>query len=185
MDYILTSEVRVLALDPSHRGLGFAVLEGPERLVDWGVREAEGSADEKNAACVAIAKQLIDQYRPHALAIENCTSEDSRRCARARELLEAISKTAREKHVKVVDFSPDRVRRAFAPKKDVIAAAIAGRFPELALRLPKVRNLTMSEQYGMPVFDAMAFALTFFYFRNRRAAAEQRKAFASAFAALK
>ncbi len=185
MIYILPNELRVLAIDPCHRGLGFVVLEGPERLLDWGMRLAEGTDAEKNAACVAIARNLIDQYRPHALAIEDCSGEDSRRCARARELLEAIRKTAREKRIKVVDFSPERVRRAFAPKKDMIAAAIAGRFPELAPRLPKVRNLTMSEQYGMPVFDAMAFALTLFYFRNRRAVAERRKAFASAFAAMK
>jgi hypothetical protein len=186
MDYVLTNEYRVLALDPSHRGLGFVVLEGPDRLIDWGVRQAAGDTDaEKNTACVAIARQLIDQYRPHALAIEDCAGDDSRRRPRARELLEAIRKMAREKRVKVMDFSPERVRRAFAPKKDVIAAAIAGRFPELASRLPKARTLTMSAQYGMPVFDAMAFALTLFHFRNRRNAAEQRRALASAFGALK
>ncbi len=72
-----------------------------------------------------------------------------------------------------MDLSHSRVERAFAPKK---AAAIAGRFPELAPRLPRTRTLTMSEQYQMPVFDAMAFALTFFYFRNRKRLLEERKA---------
>ena len=33
----------------------------------------------------------------------------------------------------------------------------------------------MSEQYQMPVFDAMAFAMTFFYFRNRKQLREGRK----------
>jgi len=31
--------IRVLAIDPSTRGFGFAVLEGPSRLIDWGVKE--------------------------------------------------------------------------------------------------------------------------------------------------
>jgi hypothetical protein len=61
------------------------------------------------------------------------------------------------------------------------AAAIAGRFPEIASRLPKARTLTMSEQYEMPVFDDMAFAQAFFYFRNRKRLLEQRKLLKSAF----
>ena len=31
--------VRTLAVDPSPRGFGFAVLEGPTHLLDWGVAE--------------------------------------------------------------------------------------------------------------------------------------------------
>jgi hypothetical protein len=77
--------------------------------------------------------------------------------------------------------SPDRVRIAFTPKKDTIAAALAGRFPELASRLPKPRTLTMPEHSVMPVFDATAFAMTFFYFRNQKRLGEERKAIRAAF----
>lgn len=35
-----TNDIRVLAIDPSTRGFGFAVLEAPNRLIDWGVKEA-------------------------------------------------------------------------------------------------------------------------------------------------
>jgi hypothetical protein len=79
-----------------------------------------------------------------------------------------------------VDETPDRVRRAFVPKKDTIAAAIAGRFPELAPRLPKPRTLTMPEHSAMPIFDATAFATAFFYFRNRKRLEQERKAIRSA-----
>ena len=82
--------------------------------------------------------------------------------------------------MKVLDFTPERVRKAFAPTKDVIAAAIAGRFPELQPRLPKPRTLTMSEQYEMPVFDAMAFAQAYFYFHNRKRLSLERKPFYAA-----
>src|SRR2546427_7977218 len=41
-------------------------------------------------------------------------------------------------------------------------------------------TLTMSEQYEMPVFDSMAFAQAFFYFRNRKRLREERKALRSA-----
>lgn len=113
------------------------------------------------------------------LVLENPAGK-SRRSARVRELLETIREAARQKGVKVLEETAGRVRKAFVPKKDTIASAIAGRFPELASRLPKPRTLTMSEHSAMPVFDAMAFALTFFYFRNRKRLCEERKPIRSA-----
>lgn len=177
MDYILTDELRVLAIDPSTRGLGFAVLEGPRRLLDWGVREAAG---DKNAECVRIVLELIDHYHPHVLVLENTAAEASRRRMRVRELLEAIRAAARQKGVKVLEETSGRVRRAFVPKKDTIAAAIAGRFPELASRLPRPRKCGDNEHSAMPVFDAMAFAMTFFHFRERKQLCEERKAIRAA-----
>jgi RNase H-fold protein (predicted Holliday junction resolvase) len=178
MDYILPEELRVLAIDPSTRGLGYAILEGPHRLLDWGVKQA---TDDKNAECVRIVKNLIKQYRPHVLVLENVEGNDSRRRTRVRELLQAIRETARQLGVKVMAETPERVRTAFTPKKDMIAAALAGRFPELASRLPKPRTLTMPEHSAMPVFDATAFAMTFFHFRNRKRLHDERTAIRSAF----
>ncbi len=173
MDYLLPDELRVLAIDPFHRGLGFAILEGPHRLVDWGIKKATG---DKNIECVRIVKDLIDYYLPHVLVLENSAGKRSRRCARVQELLRAVREATRQKGVKVMDLTPDSVRRAFLPKKDIVAAAIAGRFPELAPRLPRPRKCGDSEHSAMPVFDATAFAVTFFYFRNRKRLCEERKA---------
>lgn len=36
---------RVLAIDPNSRGFGFAVLEGPDRLIDWGVVHVRADFD--------------------------------------------------------------------------------------------------------------------------------------------
>src|SRR2546425_7905384 len=182
MDYILTTnQLRVLAIDPSTKGIGFAVLEGPERLIDWGIKQAEGDTDDaKNAECAKIVAELIDRSRPRILTLEDAAADDSRRCERVRNLLAAIRQLAREKRVKVLDFTPERVRSAFTPTKDVIAAAIAGRFPELQPRLPRPRTLTMSEQYEMPVFDAMAFAVAFFHLRSRKHLSGERTLLKSA-----
>jgi len=178
MKYLFPDEIRVLAVDPSTKGIGFAVLEGPENLIDWGIKQV---SDEKNTECVEIVRELIEQYQPHTLVIENTDDESSLRRDRVRELLGEIRQLAREKRVKVLEVTPNRVRHAFAPKKDVIAAAIAGRFPELQPRLPKERTLTMNEQYEMPEFDAMAFGLTFFYLQRRKKLAQERTAITSAF----
>jgi hypothetical protein len=37
------NEKRVLAIDPTHRGFGYVILEGPERLIDWGTRHVPGA----------------------------------------------------------------------------------------------------------------------------------------------
>jgi hypothetical protein len=46
--------------------------------------------------------------------------------------------------------------------------AIAKRFPELALRLPRFRKPWMSEDYRMSIFDAAAFGLAYFRSRNEQ-----------------
>ena len=89
MDYILPDELRVLAIDPSHRGFGFAVLEGPSQLLDC-VRQAEEG--DKNAKCVAIVRELIDRYRPHVLVVENAARKSSRRCERVHKLLQTFAR---------------------------------------------------------------------------------------------
>ena len=49
------------ALNPTHRGFGFVVLEGPTTLVDWGVKRV-GPA--KNQETISKVCGLIERYRP-------------------------------------------------------------------------------------------------------------------------
>jgi hypothetical protein len=45
-----------LAIDPTHRGFGYVVLEGSDHLIDWGVRHVQGP---KNKASIEAASELI------------------------------------------------------------------------------------------------------------------------------
>ena len=82
-------------------------------------------------------------------------------------LIDDISKLASKRKIKVRRFSRVKVKQAFsesgASNKYEIAVAIAGRFPELAPRLPRFRKPWMSEDYRMSIFDAVALASTFFF----------------------
>ena len=69
-------EKRILAIDPINRGFGFVVLEGPEYLVDWGVKEVPNN---KNAHALWAIENLIGRYQPDKLVVEDYTSRDSRR----------------------------------------------------------------------------------------------------------
>src|SRR5215467_13579765 len=158
-----TNDKRVLAIDPSTRGFGFAVLEGPSRLIDWGVKETK---TEKKKRSLTFIEALIEQYQPKVVIVEDYAAKGSRRCSRVRELIDDISKLAVKRKVKVRSFSRLKVKRALAEasasNKYEIAIAIAKRFPELAPRLPRFRKPWMSEDYRMSIFDAVALAITFF-----------------------
>lgn len=153
---------RVLAIDPSTRGFGYAVLEGTERLIDWGVKETR--ADKSKRALNSVP-DLIEIYQPQTLAVEDYTGNGSRRCERIVELIAAVSKHVLKRNIRVKSFSRAQIKQAFAesaaPNKFEIAIAIAKRFPELEPRLPRFRKPWMSEDYRMSIFDAVAFAVTF------------------------
>jgi Holliday junction resolvasome RuvABC endonuclease subunit len=134
-------EIRVLAIDPSTRGFGFAVLEGPDRLIDWGVKETR---NEKNRRSLKLIWELIEQYEPSVLVLEDYAGKGSRRCRRVQELIEAISKLAAKRKLKVRMHSRAKVKQVFSKSctsnKQEIALDIVNRFPELAPRLPRFRN---------------------------------------------
>jgi Holliday junction resolvasome RuvABC endonuclease subunit len=159
-----SKEKRVLAIDPTTKGFGFAVMEGPEKLIDWGVKGVKGS---KNQKSLELVSALIDHYQPDVIVVEDYSGKGSRRCKRIQELITRIIKLGSEKNVRIRNVSPFSVRRAFSESGDFtkhqIATAIAQRLPELASRLPPYRKCWMSEDYRMSIFDAVSFALTFFH----------------------
>ncbi len=163
MSHAYTKDIRVLAIDPSSRGFGFAVLEGPERLIDWGVKETK---TDKKRRSLKLIDDLIERYQPSVVVVEDYAGKGSRRCRRVRELIEDISKLASKRKIRVRSFSTAKVKQAFsesgASNKQDIATAIANRFPELAPRLPRFRKPWMSEDYRMSIFDAVGLAITFF-----------------------
>jgi len=152
---------RVLAIDPSTRGVGFAVMEGPERLVDWGIK---GVKSDKNRESLEHITRLIKRYHPDVIVIENHQHKSARRRVRVRQLLNAIVLFASIGEVRVRKVSRAAIKNAFmkvgAATKHQIATEIARRFPELTPRLPPVRKPWMSEDNRMSIFDSVALALT-------------------------
>jgi len=165
---------RLLAVDPTTRGFGFAVLEGAARLIDWGTKDS-GRAD--SHAVQREITALLDRYLPDALVVEDVTHRDSRRCTRIRELVDSLRDEGERRGVSVITVSRDRVRSVFggavASNKHAVAEIICGHFPELVPRLPPRRKPWMSEDARSSIFDAVSFALVY-YFENTEAEAGAR-----------
>jgi RNase H-fold protein (predicted Holliday junction resolvase) len=153
---------RVLGIDPFSRGVGFAVLEGPDCLVDWGLKSS-GKADSAKAA--HLIQALIERYQPDILAVEDWDATGSRRCERVRKLLNRIaSRGTKSLRVRLITA---RQLRTLGPRSQVNtkfgrASFLAGQFAELRAFLPRFRKPWMSEEDRMAIFDALAFAVTCF-----------------------
>jgi hypothetical protein len=153
------TEKRVLAIDPFSRGVGFAVVEGQDRLIDWGIRTT-GRADNAKSTCVI--DKLIDRFRPDVLILEDWDSAGSRRCQRVQTLLDRIA--ADEGKRVLVRLVTRREIRAIGPlpltsSKHGRAAFLAERFPEVQPFLPPLRRIWMPEDDRMAIFDALSFAV--------------------------
>ena len=80
---------RVLAIDPVARGFGFAVLDGPKLLVDWGVRATKPSPKPVERALREVAA-LLERYSPDRVVVEDCHDGYARRGKRSQRLIERI-----------------------------------------------------------------------------------------------
>lgn len=156
-------ERRALSIHLKPRAFGFVVLESPTTLIDWGVRATR--RDKANQALTKIA-ELLHQYSPDILVLEDWESNHSRRCRRIEKLLNRIAKLAAQKGVRVKPVSIEKVHKGFASfgarTKYEIAHVVAILLPELAARLPRYREPWMSEDSRMAIFDAAALFLTYF-----------------------
>jgi hypothetical protein len=160
-------EIRVLAIDPTKRGIGFAVLEGPLTLVDWGVKSARR---EKNLQSLTRTNELMRHYNPDVLVLEDWRG--LRRAERIQRLIRRIIVLAKRWHLKNRCIPRSQVHAVFANSgartKHGIARVVARCFPELAPHLPPYRRLWMNEDHRMTFFMAAALGLTFFYSRRRK-----------------
>jgi Holliday junction resolvasome RuvABC endonuclease subunit len=161
MNNALPKYPRILAITPSTRGFGYAVIEGQKTLVDWGVKSSEG---DKNAGSIEKVKEMIALYNPQVLVLEDTAAKGSRRSPRIKALTKRLVVLAEKRSIRVALFSQKQVRRFFfgdaEGTKDALAKIVAERFPEeLGFRLPPKRRDWMSEDSRMGIFDAVALGL--------------------------
>ena len=156
---------RVLAVHATSKGIGYAVFEGPQSPIDWGVTSV--GAGEKNTKCLALVQELVGRFCPDVLVLEDVGAKSSRRSERVRRLYRSIETFAGSRAIEIHRYSRADLRRCFdegfgASRKPEIAQTLATLLPELAHRIPPVRKLWQSEDVRMGIFDAAALAYTFF-----------------------
>lgn len=154
---------RILAIDPTHRGFGYVVLEEPGHLVDWGLCQYRSSGHRSDA--VHRVRDLIRWLVPDVIVIEDTRHGDCRRTQRARDFLDDVAATAAGLRVQTRHVAVATVRARFAAvgatNKDAVARILAAQFPELAPLVPPLRKPWKSEQERMAIFDSLAITMLF------------------------
>jgi hypothetical protein len=157
----MTEGTRVLAIDPTTKGFGFVVFEGPAQCIDWG-----NAAAKTNDKAMARVADLISWYEPEVVVLEDWKGSGARRRERIQQLLEEIVGLADGRGIAVSQIPWQAVKEAFsdlgAHTKHEIASVIALWFSELSVRLPAPRKIWMSEDQRMAIFDAAALCMAFF-----------------------
>ena len=160
---IQNKSIRILAIAPLSRGLGYAVMEGPDKLVACGNKAI---LRDKNAKALAWVNRFIQFYQPDVLVLPNVTAADTRRATRIKTLHRKIVAWAGKQPLKVRLVSVTQVRMQLVGEsratKFAVARTLAEKFPtELGTRLPPKRRPWMSEDPRMDIFDAVGLAVAF------------------------
>jgi Holliday junction resolvasome RuvABC endonuclease subunit len=150
----------VLALYANSRGLGYACIQVPHKLMESGVLNVTPLSNDKIALRV---QRFIEFFKPNVVVIRD--GETS--VPRIQELSDTITNLAAAQNIPVHQYSRQQVKDVFeifgATTKYEIAHKIIEALPDLASRAPKIRKPYMDEDYNMGIFDAAALILTHEY----------------------
>ena len=160
---IENKSVRILAIAPLTRGLGYAVMESPQQLVACGNKAV---LKNKNARAMVWVEKFINHYQPDVLVLPDVNAKDTRRAPRIKTLHQRIGALARAHKLRLRLISNTQVRTHLLGQaqgtKQLVAERLAAKFPaELASRLPPKRRPWMSEDPRMDIFDAVGLAVGF------------------------
>ena len=165
---IQNKHIRILAIAPLSRGLGYAVMEGPDKLVACGNKAI---LRDKNAGSLAWANRFIKFYQPEVLVLPDVNATDTRRAPRIKTLHRKIVVWAGKQQLKVRLITVTQVQGKLLGDakgtKFAVARILAEKFPaELGMRLPPKRRPWMSEDPRMDIFDAVGLAVAFWPLRK-------------------
>lgn len=153
----------VLALQPSSRGLSYVLFEGPQSPVAWGMKDMRGK--KKLSLCFEATTELITNYEPEVLVIENILGSKDCQLGRRKRLQRMTTTYAEGRSLDVYAYTRADIRSCFAESGAItrreIAQVIAGRIHAFS-RLPPERKLWKSEHRRMYLYDAAALALAYF-----------------------
>lgn len=161
-------ELRVLAFDARRSQYGYALFEGPKRLIDWGTGIINANAPYADTTAMVSKRinRLFDHRLPAVVVVKYAHRVDldsDSLCLITRTILNE----AEMRKIPIKAIFRKEIREAFhsicAAHKEDIAETIARMFPELQPRLPLKRRIWRSEPHAMRIFDAAAAGLTFWW----------------------
>jgi len=156
---------RIVAIDLRSRKFGFAVLEGPRTLLEWGAKCYREPLSDIPPMMLKGIDPLLTSFSPEAIVVRQFANRSSSGRSRHSLMLNAVEQEARRRSMKFVIIGREEIAQCFGTRagatKHDVACRIALHFPELTWRLPPTRKSWMKEHYTMTIFDAVSAGLTY------------------------
>jgi Holliday junction resolvasome RuvABC endonuclease subunit len=157
------NNVRILAIDPGTKRMGFASFEGTE-LTDYGTRILrQGSERAILEHLEEIIVRLIKEKSPDCLVLERNTFSQIRQNYRLTLAVSEMKHIAKKFGVPVYEFDPRTIRKEICndgnANKLRVAQTLVGLFDELKVLLKSDRAWV--RQHNLNTLDAVAVGLTY------------------------
>ncbi|HET9285302.1 MAG TPA: hypothetical protein VFR24_25395 [Candidatus Angelobacter sp.] len=154
---------RVLAFFVQPWRFGYAVLEGPNNLLDWGSKRFLKGP---RAACIPFSvkvARLLSKWKPDVIVIKISHTTGTVRKTKI------IEKEAEGLEIPVHLAHGRELNDAFPslPNRHARAKFISASIPTLAGWLPQKPKIWQSEPYQMSVFDSVAVGIAYYRQRDR------------------
>lgn len=159
----LENRRRVIALDVRSRSFGFAIFEGPDELLDFGIRSFRKGQNAVQVRPREKLAALFDDYAPAVAVRRDSLPRGSRWKLK---IGTTLRKETQDRRIPVRYVTHRLVKSVFQEyegNKHEIATALAQRFPALAAKLPPKRKCYQSEDYRMSIFGAAALGIAYFH----------------------
>ena len=154
-------ENRVLALDVHPRHFGFVVLEGPKRLLDWGVRNFRAGVNTVKVPAGKKLLALLNEFDPSIVVMREYGTSTLRNAAMVTTLQNQIK--TRKIPIKFISHRTAKITLVGShSNKHAVAVVLTKQLPILASKLPPKRKPWESEDYRMSIFDAAALGVAYF-----------------------
>ena len=144
---------RALALDVHPLSFGYCVFEGPDHLIDWGVRSFRRGVNAVKIPMRTKLAWLVDEYQPDIILVITPKTVSPP--------LHVIRKVASSAHVqmRLIRHKSFTVGFSDSHNKHELALAIARRLPSLLPYIPPKRKPWKPEHYRTSIFTAAAIGL--------------------------
>ncbi len=162
-----TTAGRVLSIYPINQGFAFVMHDGPTKLIDWGIKHIVASFAERNAKSLVRIEEIIDQYQPDTIVVEDFKEHGCRRSPRIRRLYNSIIYAAFTQGIDISRVKHTELKKCYAlvgaRAKYEIAQAVARQYSEFSHRLPRKRRAWEAQQPEMSLFIAAALSTAYFF----------------------
>jgi Holliday junction resolvasome RuvABC endonuclease subunit len=152
----------LLALYPSSVGMGYACLQIPDQLLDFGIATIKPML---NGKLLSRAERFMEYYKPKVILLKE--KHSSKNSKRNDNLIDALASLSYEKNIQVYRYTREQIKDVFeifgARSKYEMAQRIIKMLPDLEHRSPKMKKWYEKEDYNMVLFDAVSLAVTHTY----------------------